>query len=174
MLTNPIWVVKTRVFATASRDQTAYRGLWGASEFEPEDQRSHRCPLDGLRSVYRAEGMRGLYKGSLLTLAGTANGSIQFATYEEMKRRRAEMKRKHYLASGREWRTEDEKLVSLLSPVWCCPALTDSYSPIPNTSLLLARPSSSPSLSPTPIKSSEREYKTPRPHPAHRRYGSPM
>jgi hypothetical protein len=67
---------------------------------------------DGLRSVYRTEGIRGLYKGSLLTLAGTANGSIQFATYEEIKRRRAEMKRKRYQAHGREWHTEDEKLVS--------------------------------------------------------------
>ncbi|RSH85743.1 hypothetical protein EHS25_003884 [Saitozyma podzolica] len=93
MLTNPIWVVKTRVFATAAKDQMAYRGLW-----------------DGLRSVYRTEGIRGLYKGSLLTLAGTANGSIQFATYEEIKRRRAEMKRRRYLAHGREWHTEDEKL----------------------------------------------------------------
>lgn len=31
MLTNPIWVVKTRVFATAAKDQMAYRGLWGGS-----------------------------------------------------------------------------------------------------------------------------------------------
>lgn len=29
MLTNPIWVVKTRVFATPRNDPTAYRGLWG-------------------------------------------------------------------------------------------------------------------------------------------------
>ena len=29
MLTNPIWVVKTRIFATAKHDPTAYRGLWG-------------------------------------------------------------------------------------------------------------------------------------------------
>lgn len=29
MLTNPIWVVKTRVFATAKNDPKAFRGLWG-------------------------------------------------------------------------------------------------------------------------------------------------
>jgi solute carrier family 25 folate transporter 32 len=29
MLTNPIWVVKTRVFGTAKSDAAAYRGLWG-------------------------------------------------------------------------------------------------------------------------------------------------
>jgi hypothetical protein len=31
MLTNPIWVVKTRVFGTARTDSTAYKGLWGRS-----------------------------------------------------------------------------------------------------------------------------------------------
>jgi hypothetical protein len=31
MLTNPIWVVKTRVFGTAKSDAAAYRGLWGMS-----------------------------------------------------------------------------------------------------------------------------------------------
>jgi hypothetical protein len=31
MLTNPIWVVKTRVFATGKNDPAAFRGLWGMS-----------------------------------------------------------------------------------------------------------------------------------------------
>lgn len=96
MLTNPIWVVKTRVFGTAKNDAVAYRGLW-----------------DGLRSISRTEGIRGLYKGSLLALIGVSNGSIQFATYEEIKRRRTEVKRRKYLREGKEWRVEDEKLVSL-------------------------------------------------------------
>ncbi|WVQ95278.1 hypothetical protein IAU59_002373 [Kwoniella sp. CBS 9459] len=93
MLTNPIWVVKTRVFGTAKHDAAAYRGLW-----------------DGLSSIYKAEGIRGLYKGSLLALVGVSNGSIQFATYEEIKRRRADLKKKAFAREGREWRVEDEKL----------------------------------------------------------------
>ncbi|KAK8854469.1 hypothetical protein IAR55_003207 [Kwoniella newhampshirensis] len=93
MLTNPIWVVKTRVFGTAKHDPAAYRGLW-----------------DGLSSIYRAEGLRGLYKGSLLALVGVSNGSIQFATYEELKKWRGDIKRKLFLREGREWRVEDEKL----------------------------------------------------------------
>lgn len=60
--------------------------------------------------------MRGLYKGSLLALVGVSNGSIQFATYEEIKRRRTDLKRKMYLSQGREWRVEDEKLVSAAHP----------------------------------------------------------
>lgn len=95
MLTNPIWVVKTRVFGTAKHDSIAYRGLW-----------------DGLRSIYRTEGIRGLYKGSLLALVGVSNGSIQFATYEEIKRRRTDLKKRKYLRAEKEWKVEDEKLVS--------------------------------------------------------------
>ena len=67
--------------------------------------------LDGLRSIYRHEGLRGLYKGSLLALVGVSNGSIQFAAYEEIKRRRTDMKRRRFDKLGRRWRTEDEKLV---------------------------------------------------------------
>jgi solute carrier family 25 folate transporter 32 len=110
MLTNPIWVVKTRVFATGKNDPAAFRGLWGRFDCffasAPADE------VDGLRTIYRAEGTRGLYKGSLLALVGVSNGSIQFATYEEIKRRRTDIKRKLFAKQGREWKIEDEKLVS--------------------------------------------------------------
>ncbi|TXT15614.1 hypothetical protein VHUM_00117 [Vanrija humicola] len=95
MLTNPIWVVKTRVFATPAKDPNAYSGLWRS-----------------LKRIYAAEGMRGLYRGSLLALVGVSNGSIQFATYEEFKRRRIERKQRKFAERGREWRQEDEKLTN--------------------------------------------------------------
>jgi hypothetical protein len=68
--------------------------------------------LDALRKIYRAEGIRGLYKGSLLALVGVSNGSIQFATYEAIKRRWTDTKRRLYETQGKGWRVEDEKLVS--------------------------------------------------------------
>ena len=117
MLTNPIWVVKTRVFGTAKNDRAGYRGLWGGSPIRPSalplllPRRRDSWGLDGLRSIYRQEGLRGLYKGSLLALVGVSNGSIQFAAYEEIKRRRTDMKRRRFDKLGRRWRTEDEKLV---------------------------------------------------------------
>ena len=111
MMTNPIWVVKTRVFGTAKNDSAAYKGLWGIFPFLSSPGLNIDV-IDGLRSIYRTEGFRGLYKGSLLALVGVSNGSIQFAAYEEIKRRRADIKRRRYEKLGRTWRVEDEKLVS--------------------------------------------------------------
>lgn len=68
-------------------------------------------PPGSLRRIYAAEGMRGLYRGSLLALVGVSNGSIQFATYEDFKRRRIERKQRKFAERGREWRQEDERLV---------------------------------------------------------------
>ncbi|BEI85843.1 hypothetical protein CcaverHIS002_0601300 [Cutaneotrichosporon cavernicola] len=93
MLTNPIWVAKTRIFATPSHDPHAYSGL-----------------LNTLGRIYKTEGWRGLYRGSLLALVGVSNGSIQFATYEDLKRRRIDAKHRRFVKAGRKWSIEDEKL----------------------------------------------------------------
>lgn len=96
MLTNPIWVVKTRVFASSRTNPTAYRGL-----------------TDGIAHIYKHEGLRGLYKGSLLALVGVSNGSIQFAAYEDLKKRRTHMKRRKIEKSGGIWSKADEKLSNM-------------------------------------------------------------
>lgn len=41
---------------------------------------------------------------------GVSNGSIQFAAYEDIKRRRIDAKHRRFVKAGREWRIEDEKL----------------------------------------------------------------
>jgi solute carrier family 25 folate transporter 32 len=85
-----------------------------------------RSLVDGLRTVYSQEGFRGLYKGSLLALVGVTNGSIQFAAYEEIKRRRSDLKRARIEGAGGTWRTENEMLVRMtpanparLARGWC-------------------------------------------------------
>jgi len=74
MMTNPLWVVKTRMFTSRAEDSGAYRNLW-----------------DGLIRISREEGLRGLWKGSVLALIGVSNGAIQFMTYEELKRWRQDL-----------------------------------------------------------------------------------
>ncbi|KAI9063488.1 mitochondrial carrier [Trametes sanguinea] len=93
IMTNPIWVVKVRMFTTAPKDPNAYRSLW-----------------HGLSSVYRQEGMAGLYRGTTLALFGVSNGAIQFMVYEELKRSGFERKKRQFAKAGREYTTADDKL----------------------------------------------------------------
>lgn len=71
VLTNPIWVVKTRLcLQYGSGEKQQYAGM-----------------LDTLVKIYKTEGFRGYYKGFLPGLFGVSHGAIQFMTYEEMKNR---------------------------------------------------------------------------------------
>ena len=71
-LTNPIWVVKTRLCLTNTTNVPSYM--------------QYRGLTDGLVNLFRYEGVRGLYKGYLPGLFGTSHGAIQFMAYEELKK----------------------------------------------------------------------------------------
>jgi len=73
LLTNPIWLIKTRLQLQQRRLGTAiaaddYRGL-----------------LHGLRCVVREEGWLALYRGIVPALLLTSNGAVQFMIYEKLK-----------------------------------------------------------------------------------------
>ncbi|KAH7344158.1 mitochondrial FAD carrier protein [Rhizoctonia solani] len=93
LLTNPIWVVKVRIFTTQPGQPGAYRSLW-----------------DGLSSVYISEGWRGLYRGTSLALLSVSNGAIQFVAYEELKRLCFEQKRRRLGIPGTDSRSGDDRL----------------------------------------------------------------
>ncbi|KAI0662871.1 mitochondrial carrier [Cubamyces menziesii] len=93
IMTNPIWVVKVRMFTTQPKDPKAYRSLW-----------------HGLSSIYRHEGLAGLYRGTSLALFGVSNGAIQFMVYEEMKRWGFERKKRQFAKAGKEYTPSDDKL----------------------------------------------------------------
>ncbi|EGO01458.1 hypothetical protein SERLA73DRAFT_176733 [Serpula lacrymans var. lacrymans S7.3] len=116
IMTNPIWVVKVRMFTTRADSSTSYRGLW-----------------DGLSSILRTEGMSGLWRGTSLALVGVSNGAAQFMAYEEMKRWGFEQKAKRFAKAGRTMTPEDDKLsntsytiMSGASKLWAL-ALTYPY-----------------------------------------------
>ncbi|KAL1464849.1 hypothetical protein WDU94_004460 [Cyamophila willieti] len=72
VMTNPVWVVKTRLCLQYSNDKVPtslrYSGM-----------------MDALYKIYRVEGVRGLYKGFVPGMFGVSHGAVQFMVYEEMK-----------------------------------------------------------------------------------------
>ncbi|KAL8290045.1 hypothetical protein RQP46_002984 [Phenoliferia psychrophenolica] len=75
VITNPLWVVKTRMFTTPPDSPLAYKNVF-----------------HGLGQLARREGLPGLSKGMGLALFGVSNGAIQFMTYEELKRWRIDVR----------------------------------------------------------------------------------
>ncbi|XP_020288831.1 mitochondrial folate transporter/carrier [Pseudomyrmex gracilis] len=73
LVTNPIWVVKTRLC------------LQYAGDVDLAESKRYRGMIDALKKIYKNEGIRGLYKGLVPGLFGVSHGAMQFMTYEEMK-----------------------------------------------------------------------------------------
>ncbi|KAK7603613.1 hypothetical protein V9T40_003612 [Parthenolecanium corni] len=74
ILTNPVWVVKTRLCLQYAEDQHSL-----------DSSNRYNGMLDALRKIYKTEGFRGLYRGFVPGLLGVSHGALQFMTYEEMK-----------------------------------------------------------------------------------------
>lgn len=80
--TNPIWVIKTRMLSTSSTHPGAYRSL-----------------TDGVRQMYRSEGISGFYRGLIPSLFGVSHGALQFMAYEQLKKARQESIGRHELSA---------------------------------------------------------------------------
>lgn len=75
MLTNPVWVIKTRMaIGGGAEGSGAARGAGLAAMTR------------AMRSVWAREGIRGLYAGLGPSLLLASHGSVQFVAYEQMKR----------------------------------------------------------------------------------------
>lgn len=68
VVTNPIWVVKTRMMSTDRNAPNAYRTTAAA-----------------FRGIYREGGIKLFYSGCFTSFAGVLQGSLQFAIYDTMK-----------------------------------------------------------------------------------------
>ncbi|ROT39172.1 mitochondrial carrier [Sodiomyces alkalinus F11] len=69
VLTNPIWVLKTRMLSSDRSAEGAYPSM-----------------VAGARRIYATEGFRGFYRGLAVGLVGVSHGAVQFAVYEPLKR----------------------------------------------------------------------------------------
>lgn len=73
VMTNPLWVVKTRLCLQYMDDKHL-----------PETLR-YNGMIDAIKKIYRTEGVRGLYRGFVPGMFGVSHGAIQFMVYEELK-----------------------------------------------------------------------------------------
>ncbi|RXW19314.1 hypothetical protein EST38_g6544 [Candolleomyces aberdarensis] len=96
VITNPFWLIRVRMFATAADSPNAYRGLW-----------------HGLSSITKNEGVPGLFRGTMLALVGVGNGAIQFMAYEKMKVWGFERKRRKAEREGKSFDVHMAKLSNL-------------------------------------------------------------
>lgn len=69
LITNPVWVLKTRIVSSDRTAEGAYPGM-----------------LAGARRLLRDEGVRGFYRGLGVGLLSVSHGAVQFAVYEPAKR----------------------------------------------------------------------------------------
>lgn len=68
LMTNPIWVLKTRMLSTAKTHSGAYQSL-----------------ADGIHRIFKEEGFKGFWKGLTPSLFGVLQSSIQFSIYDTLK-----------------------------------------------------------------------------------------
>uniref|UniRef100_A0A914C3P2 Mitochondrial folate transporter/carrier n=1 Tax=Acrobeloides nanus TaxID=290746 RepID=A0A914C3P2_9BILA len=97
-MTNPFWVVKTRL----------------CLQYENQGVRKYSGMIDCYRKILRYEGWMGLYKGFIPGLVGTVNGAIQFAIYNYLKDWRCRLKN---IPQDSPLETSDYLLYSCLSKI---------------------------------------------------------
>lgn len=93
LMTNPIWVVKTRMciqeplaHANSSLAKgTASTSFLSNPSTSPSAYTKYSNVFTALRTIWREEGLRGWYRGFVPALWGVSHGAIQFMVYEELK-----------------------------------------------------------------------------------------
>ena len=80
-MTNPLWLIKTRMQLQMKRAQEEQALKLGREHVK----RPYRNMLDALRTIVREEGVLALYKGGIPALMLVSHGGVQFVTYEFLK-----------------------------------------------------------------------------------------
>ena len=86
LITNPIWVVKTRL-------ALQHGGGAKISSMSGNNNAPYAGFFDAMGRIARTEGVAGLYKGFTPSLFLVSHGAIQFTAYERLKRAAADARR---------------------------------------------------------------------------------
>ncbi|CCD23423.1 flavin adenine dinucleotide transporter FLX1 NDAI_0B03890 [Naumovozyma dairenensis CBS 421] len=68
LLTNPLWVIKTRIMSTSKTNSHSYTSI-----------------MNGFKSIMKEEGPRALWKGLVPSLFGVSQGALYFMVYDNLK-----------------------------------------------------------------------------------------
>ncbi len=77
VLTNPIWVIKTRLMSQSAKAPSASDGMRAPWHYT--------STLDAARKMYRTEGIRSFYSGLTPAILGLTHVAVQFPLYEYFK-----------------------------------------------------------------------------------------
>ncbi|EPZ32410.1 mitochondrial folate transporter-like protein/carrier [Rozella allomycis CSF55] len=83
-ITNPFWMVKTRVCGQDYNNPNSYKSTLGT--------RFLIQILDAFRRIFVEEGVRGFYRGFLAGLLGVSHGAVHFMVYENLKKMRKKLR----------------------------------------------------------------------------------
>jgi solute carrier family 25 folate transporter 32 len=140
VITNPLWLVRVRIFTTTRDSPNAYRGLWGTSSYIQNlfSLHIHSFTTDGLSTIIRKQGPSGLFRGTSLALFGVSNGAIQFVVYEKMKVWGFERRRRQHERAGKVYNINTDKLVSPCNSSFAFVGFNvNNFSPTSHTQLCL-------------------------------------
>ncbi|KAK2615007.1 hypothetical protein N8I77_001786 [Diaporthe amygdali] len=93
IVTNPIWVIKTRLMSQSGRNDRARFSLFPRGANTPtvrpamHSQFHYYSTLDAAKKMYTTEGLRAFYSGLTPALLGLTHVAVQFPAYEYLKTR---------------------------------------------------------------------------------------
>lgn len=85
ILTNPLWVVKTRFMVSARIWAIPCVAHKQAQATWPPSSAKYRNTFEAFTSIYRTEGFQAFYKGLVPSLMGVLHVAVQFPLYEKAK-----------------------------------------------------------------------------------------
>ncbi|KAG8163563.1 hypothetical protein KVR01_006860 [Diaporthe batatas] len=99
-ITNPLWVIRTRITSTAREKAGAYPNMRAAA-----------------MHIYQGEGLGGFYKGLGIAFVGTSHGAIQFTIYERLRNKYIKKQQREHNQNPEKLADETTVAISTLSKV---------------------------------------------------------
>jgi solute carrier family 25 (mitochondrial folate transporter), member 32 len=93
IVTNPIWVIKTRLMSQSATGYNRQMSVFPRSSNTPTSRPTIHSPwhynstLDAARKMYSSEGVLSFYSGLTPALLGLTHVAVQFPAYEYLRRR---------------------------------------------------------------------------------------